>query len=40
MTLDKADWLNNRNTIFGRVVGDTVYNLLRFNDLAVSKGRG
>ncbi|PNW83908.1 hypothetical protein CHLRE_04g215950v5 [Chlamydomonas reinhardtii] len=35
ITLDKADWLNNRNTIFGRVVGDTVYNMLRFNDLPV-----
>ncbi|GLC42193.1 hypothetical protein PLESTB_000640900 [Pleodorina starrii] len=35
ITLDKADWLNNRNTIFGRVVGDTVYNMLRFNDQPV-----
>ncbi|KXZ45505.1 hypothetical protein GPECTOR_54g247 [Gonium pectorale] len=35
ITLDKTDWLNNRNTIFGRVVGDTVYNMLRFNDLPV-----
>ncbi|GLI71539.1 hypothetical protein VaNZ11_016771 [Volvox africanus] len=34
-TLDKADFLNNRNTIFGRVVGDTVYNMLRFNDIPV-----
>ncbi|KAG2482855.1 hypothetical protein HYH03_018246 [Edaphochlamys debaryana] len=35
ITLDKTDWLNNRNTIFGRVVGDTVFNMLRFNDLPV-----
>ncbi|EFJ41343.1 hypothetical protein VOLCADRAFT_68363 [Volvox carteri f. nagariensis] len=35
ITLDKADFLNNRNTIFGRVVGDTVYNMLRFNDIPV-----
>lgn len=39
ITLDKADWLNNRNTIFGRVVGDTVYNMLRFNDLPVRQQR-
>jgi peptidyl-prolyl cis-trans isomerase SDCCAG10 len=28
--------LNNKNTIFGKVVGDTVYNMLRLNDLEVS----
>ncbi|PNH05318.1 Peptidyl-prolyl cis-trans isomerase CWC27 [Tetrabaena socialis] len=36
-TLDKADWLNNRNTIFGRIVGDTVYNMLRFNELPLAR---
>lgn len=32
----QADWLDKKNTIFGKVVGDTVYNLLRFNEVAVS----
>lgn len=35
ITLDKTDWLDKKNTIFGRVVGDTIYNLLRFNDVEV-----
>ncbi|KAI9096169.1 cyclophilin-like domain-containing protein [Phlyctochytrium arcticum] len=34
-TFDKADDLNRKNTIFGKVVGDTIYNLLKFNDLEV-----
>lgn len=32
----RCDWLNNKNTIFGKVVGDTIYNTLRFNDMEVS----
>jgi hypothetical protein len=31
----RCDWLNNQNTIFGKIVGDTVYNMLRLNDLEV-----
>lgn len=31
----RCDWLNNKNTIFGKIVGDTVYNMLRLNDLEV-----
>jgi hypothetical protein len=31
----RCDWLNNKNTIFGKVVGDTIYNTLRLNDLEV-----
>lgn len=32
----QADWLDKKNTIFGKIVGDTVYNLLRFNEVVVS----
>eukprot|EP00775_Hariotina_reticulata_P003713 gene3713-3976_t len=33
ITLDKCEWLDKQNTIFGKIVGDTVYNMLRLNDL-------
>ena len=33
ITLGRADWLTKKNTIFGTVTGDTVYNLIRFNEL-------
>jgi cyclophilin family peptidyl-prolyl cis-trans isomerase len=36
ITLDKTDWLDRKNTIFGKVVGDTIYNLARFNEVDVS----
>ncbi len=32
-TLDKATELDKKNTLFGRIVGDTVYNLLRIGEL-------
>ncbi|KAJ3048547.1 Peptidyl-prolyl isomerase cwc27, partial [Rhizophlyctis rosea] len=31
-TLDRTDELNKRNTIFGKVVGDTIFNLLRMGE--------
>ncbi|KAI0875375.1 cyclophilin-like protein [Hypoxylon argillaceum] len=37
-TLDKAEELNNKNTVFGRVVGDTIYNLARMGDAEVAEG--
>ncbi len=33
ITLDRADHLNKKATIFGRVCGDTVHNLSRFNEV-------
>ncbi|KAL1266950.1 hypothetical protein QQF64_002625, partial [Cirrhinus molitorella] len=33
-TLGRADELNNKHTIFGKVTGDTVYNLLRLAEVA------
>ncbi|KAI4600459.1 Peptidyl-prolyl isomerase cwc27 [Pestalotiopsis sp. 9143b] len=37
-TLDKADELNNKNTVFGRIVGDTIYNLARMGESEVAEG--
>lgn len=38
ITLGKCEWLDKKNTIFGKVVGDTIYNLTRFNEIDVSHG--
>ncbi|QDZ17684.1 cyclophilin-type peptidyl-prolyl cis-trans isomerase [Chloropicon primus] len=35
ITLGRCDWLTKKNTIFGSVTGDTVYNLMKFNELEV-----
>ncbi|KAK2079026.1 hypothetical protein QBZ16_002716 [Prototheca wickerhamii] len=35
ITLDATPQLDRKYTIFGRVAGDTLYNLLRFNDVEV-----
>lgn len=35
VTLDRADHCDRQYTIFGKVTGDTIYNLLRFNELDV-----
>ncbi|XP_057298510.1 spliceosome-associated protein CWC27 homolog [Hydractinia symbiolongicarpus] len=35
-TLDRADELNKKHTIFGKVTGNTIYNMIRFNDLDIS----
>jgi peptidyl-prolyl cis-trans isomerase SDCCAG10 len=33
ITLDRADELDRKNTIFGKVVGDTIYNVMKMNNL-------
>lgn len=33
MTLDRCDWLDKKNTIFGKVTGDSIYNLLRIGEV-------
>ncbi|PRW58227.1 peptidyl-prolyl cis-trans isomerase CYP57 [Chlorella sorokiniana] len=33
VTLDRADHCNRQYTIFGKITGDTIYNLSRFNEL-------
>ncbi|KAI1195818.1 cyclophilin-like protein [Nemania serpens] len=37
-TLDKAEELNGKNTVFGRVVGDTIYNLARMGEAEIAEG--
>jgi peptidyl-prolyl cis-trans isomerase SDCCAG10 len=32
LTLGACEWLNRKHTIFGKVTGDTIYNLMRFGD--------
>ncbi|NXG71072.1 CWC27 protein, partial [Baryphthengus martii] len=36
-TLGRADELNNKHTIFGKVTGDTIYNMLRLSEVEVDK---
>ncbi|KAM4709014.1 spliceosome-associated protein CWC27 homolog [Discoglossus pictus] len=36
-TLGRADELNNKHTIFGKVTGDTVYNLLRLTEVDIGE---
>ena len=33
ITMDRADHLDRKSTIFGKVTGDTIYNVMRFNEL-------
>ncbi|ETO15269.1 peptidyl-prolyl cis-trans isomerase cyclophilin-type family protein [Reticulomyxa filosa] len=35
ITLDRCEWLNRKHTIFGKVTGNTIFNLLKFNDLEI-----
>ncbi|XP_020236449.1 peptidyl-prolyl cis-trans isomerase CYP57 isoform X2 [Cajanus cajan] len=37
VTLDRCDWLDRKHTIFGKVTGDTMYNLLRLGELETDK---
>ncbi|RYP22533.1 hypothetical protein DL765_001591 [Monosporascus sp. GIB2] len=37
-TLDKTEELNNKNTLFGRIVGDTIYNLSRMGEAELAEG--
>ncbi|KAF3771621.1 Peptidyl-prolyl cis-trans isomerase [Nymphaea thermarum] len=33
ISLDRCDWLDRKNTIFGKVTGDSIFNLLRLGDI-------
>ncbi|MQL94235.1 hypothetical protein Taro_026887 [Colocasia esculenta] len=33
ITLDRCDWLDKKNSIFGKVTGDSVFNLLRIGEV-------
>ncbi|TPX10611.1 uncharacterized protein E0L32_008497 [Thyridium curvatum] len=37
-TLDKTEELNGKNTLFGRVVGDTIYNLAKIGESELEEG--
>jgi peptidyl-prolyl cis-trans isomerase SDCCAG10 len=37
-TLGKTDELSNKNTVFGRVAGDTIYNLAKMGEAEVAEG--
>jgi len=33
MTVAACEWLDNKHTIFGKVEGNTIYNLLKISEL-------
>lgn len=37
ITLDRCDWLDRKHTIFGKVTGDSLYNLLNFSEVETDK---
>ncbi|KDP34070.1 hypothetical protein JCGZ_07641 [Jatropha curcas] len=37
ISLDKCDWLDRKNTIFGKVTGDSIYNLLAIGEVETDK---
>lgn len=37
ITLDRCDWLDRKHTIFGKVTGDSLYNLLNFAEVETDK---
>ncbi|KZV98762.1 cyclophilin-like protein [Exidia glandulosa HHB12029] len=38
ITLDRADELHGKHTVFGRVVGDTIYNVMKIGQLELGEG--
>ncbi|CAI7722906.1 cyclophilin, putative [Plasmodium vivax] len=37
ITLDRAEYLNNKSTLFGKVAKHSIYNLLKFNEIKTNK---
>lgn len=37
ITFGEASWLHKKHTIFGKVTGNTVFNLMRVNDVEVRR---
>ncbi|KAL4605166.1 hypothetical protein ACB092_09G009600, partial [Castanea dentata] len=37
ISLDRCDWLDKKNTIFGKVTGDSIYNLTRLSEIETDK---
>ncbi|EKM82202.1 hypothetical protein AGABI1DRAFT_112286, partial [Agaricus bisporus var. burnettii JB137-S8] len=40
ITLDRADELHGKHTLFGRVIGDTIYNVAKIGDTEIDKKTG
>lgn len=38
LTFAACEWLNRKNTIFGRVSGDTIFNLMRLGEVGLDEG--
>jgi peptidyl-prolyl cis-trans isomerase SDCCAG10 len=36
-TLDRCEWIDKKSTIFGKVTGDSIYNLLRLGEVDTDK---
>ncbi|PON71720.1 Cyclophilin-type peptidyl-prolyl cis-trans isomerase [Parasponia andersonii] len=37
VSLDRCDWLDRKHTIFGKITGDSIYNLARLGDVETDK---
>ncbi|KAK4491017.1 hypothetical protein RD792_001738 [Penstemon davidsonii] len=37
ITLDRCDWIDKKHTIFGKVTGDSIYNLLQLGEVETDK---
>ena len=37
ITLSECDWLYRKHTIFGKITGNTIYNILKFNQIDTDK---
>ncbi|XP_073008007.1 peptidyl-prolyl cis-trans isomerase CYP57 isoform X1 [Typha latifolia] len=37
ITLDRCDWIDRKNTIFGKVTGDSIFNVLTLGDVETDK---
>lgn len=39
ITLDSCDWLHKKHTIFGKVTGNTIYNVMRMGEVEVDENK-
>ena len=38
MTVDECPWLNQKHTIFGKIVGPTIFNLIKISEIETENG--
>merc|ERR1712062_252621 len=36
ITLGACEWLNKKHTLFGKITGNTIYNVLKFNEISTN----